>query len=632
MQFTATLTLIASVAVLNIRGQMVYNVKNFDMGAEMNKEKLKCIRSKTFRNFLFSYIGIFFLTLGIMSMLAMWHIVSNIKMESSRLSKNKLYTVVVDLETQMNAMREMAVKIASLRDFRLDYFQKHKYFEIEMLDRLDDYRGVTDISEFYFLKYAASDTVFTSDGQTISLGIMLRNVFGLKEYAELQETIEASCTDEESQIILTKMQDTMFFIYPLKKYAVSTTGREGSLCFVVKEKDLQDRILKIVGSIGGEINIYYQDFCLLMEKENIYMNEVKENDWLEVISQTGEFKIHFYQNQDSYVAWRNIFSKKEMIVLACTFFLLLASGGFIAYWNFRPMHRIVEKYKNVLNGDLEAEWGSIDTFIESLLQGKERNGKLLQEQFRMFREKTVQLIVSGGYSERTLEYMTLLNIKLEAALFGIVKCYFTDVERLTAEQRANVCYDVEELSDDGMTLYSYWEKDGSLGVLTAVEEIYQMDVVVELLQSLFGAKELSANVNIVGMSRDLKSDFRALNSATAKESDFEPASPKHNRTARKVIEYIKTNCCNCNLSLDMIAEEFQVGTTYLSRIIKQESGMNYKEYLMALRIEEAKELLLNKEVSVMDVCVRCGYSDASYFIKVFQKCTGETPAKYRDEH
>lgn len=598
----------------------------------MNKEKLKLFRTKTFRNFLFSYIGIFLLTLGIMSMLTMWHIIGNIKMESLRLSKNKLYTVTVDFETQMNAMREMAVKIASLRDFRLDYFQKHKYLEIEMLDRLDDYRGVTDISEFYFLKYAASDTIFTSDGQTISLEVMLRNVFGLKEYAELLKTIETSCANEESQVVLTKLQDTMFFIYPLKKYAVSTKGREGILCFVVKEKELQERILKIVGSMDGEMNIYYQDFCLLMEKENIDMNEVLDNDLLEVISQTGNFMIHFYQNQDSYVTWRNIFSEKEMIILVCTFMFLLMSGGFVAYWNFKPMHRIVEKYRTTVEEDLKADWDSIDVFIESLLQGKERNGKLLQEQFRVFREKTVQLIASGGYSERTQEYMTLLNIKLEAAVFGIVRCCFTDEERLTAEQRENVCYDVEELTDDGRTLYSYWEKDGSLGVLTAVEEIYQMNEVVELLQSLFEAKELSVNVNIVGMSRDLKSDFKALTSATVKESDQEYAVPKNNRKARKVIEYIKTNFCNCDLSLDMIAEEFQVGTTYLSRIIKQETGMNYKVYLMGLRIEEAKKQLLNKDISVMDVCVRCGYRDASYFINVFQKYVGETPAKYRDEH
>lgn len=212
--------------------------------------------------------------------------------------------------------------------------------------------------------------------------------------------------------------------------------------------------------------------------------------------------------------------------------------------------------------------------------------------------------------------------------------------------------DVEELSDDGAFLYTYWDRDENLGVLAAVEEEYQLEEIVELLQSLFETKSLSAKVDIIGVSRDLK----ALNSNSAekaiqgdkseeklpegeaayglleKDKDVGKVSGKQNSTARLVLEYIKENYTNYDLSLDLIAQEFQITSTYLSRIIKQETGMNYKDYLTGLRIDEAKRLLLDHKVSVIDACIGSGYNNVSYFIKVFQKCTGVTPAKYRDEH
>ena len=59
--------------------------------------------------------------------------------------------------------------------------------------------------------------------------------------------------------------------------------------------------------------------------------------------------------------------------------------------------------------------------------------------------------------------------------------------------------------------------------------------------------------------------------------------------------------------------------------------MQCSEYLTELRIAEAKRLLLETESSVVDICQQTGYSHVSYFIKLFQKYVGMTPAKYRDE-
>lgn len=596
----------------------------------MKKERFKHLRSKAFRNYLFSYVGVFFITLNMLSTVAIRHFVANMRAEEIRVMESKLYTIAEDMEIQMEAMRGMAIEIASLEDFRLDYFQSSKYNEIEMLNRLKKYGWISDICEYYFIKYSASEIIFTSAGTTTPLQVYLRNEF--EEYGEIMERIELSCTESSERVVLYKQGDTILFLYPLEKYAISKSGMEGVLCFQVSKESLQERIKKIVGRMNGELTIYYRDFCILgdavesgetAEHESILMQQ----------SLTGNFKIYYCMDENGYFTWSNVFSVGEVITFISISVLLFVLTLFVAYWSFKPMRRITEKYKSKAEGDLAADWDSIDALIESLLHGEERSSKLLQQQYQMLREQAIQLIASGGYSDRLQEHLTLLNIKLDAPVYGIIKCSFPETQELS-KQRESMYKDIEDLSGDGMTLYSYWDSDGDLCVFATIEEEYQLEEIIELLQSLFETKNLSAVTEVAAESHDLKQ----MNQNFAKDIgydqdiDMDKVSEKQNSTAWQVVEYIKSNCTNYDLSLDLIAQEFHVTSTYLCRIIKQETGMSYKEYLTGLRINEAKRILMDKNISVVDVCQQIGYGNVSHFIKVFQKYTGVTPAKYRDEH
>ena len=59
------------------------------------------------------------------------------------------------------------------------------------------------------------------------------------------------------------------------------------------------------------------------------------------------------------------------------------------------------------------------------------------------------------------------------------------------------------------------------------------------------------------------------------------------------------------------------------------SGIIARDYLIYLRIEYAKELLGQENISVADLCRKVGYGNVSHFIKLFREVTGVTPAKYR---
>lgn len=82
------------------------------------------------------------------------------------------------------------------------------------------------------------------------------------------------------------------------------------------------------------------------------------------------------------------------------------------------------------------------------------------------------------------------------------------------------------------------------------------------------------------------------------------------------------------LSLDLIAEELEVSSFYLSRAFSAESNFSLFSYLTHLRMEKAKELLLPGNMIVADVAYAVGYSDSNYFSKAFRNHVGVSPSHF----
>ena len=80
-----------------------------------------------------------------------------------------------------------------------------------------------------------------------------------------------------------------------------------------------------------------------------------------------------------------------------------------------------------------------------------------------------------------------------------------------------------------------------------------------------------------------------------------------------------------DLSLETVARELYITPIYLSRIFKRQTGQNFREYLIGVRMREAQKLLKEGELTVNEVAARVGYDDASYFSRSYKKCFGYTP-------
>ncbi|RDU24216.1 response regulator [Anaerosacchariphilus polymeriproducens] len=106
---------------------------------------------------------------------------------------------------------------------------------------------------------------------------------------------------------------------------------------------------------------------------------------------------------------------------------------------------------------------------------------------------------------------------------------------------------------------------------------------------------------------------------------------RKNVEAEPIIEakkYIIENYNN-NLKFEELAEKLGFNYAYFSTLFKKETGQTLTEYVLSIRIQKAKNLLLDPEVSIMEVAESVGYSDLKYFGKQFKKVTNLSPKEYK---
>lgn len=99
------------------------------------------------------------------------------------------------------------------------------------------------------------------------------------------------------------------------------------------------------------------------------------------------------------------------------------------------------------------------------------------------------------------------------------------------------------------------------------------------------------------------------------------------RKLMEIINYIDINYKD--VTLDSLGKAFKYNKNYLSTKIKQELGKGFFDLLNDKRLSVAKNLLRGTNMTIADITYEIGYSDPSYFYKMFKQKYGETPLHYR---
>ena len=109
------------------------------------------------------------------------------------------------------------------------------------------------------------------------------------------------------------------------------------------------------------------------------------------------------------------------------------------------------------------------------------------------------------------------------------------------------------------------------------------------------------------------------------EEDGESCGNKYVDMAKRYIDFNY----HLDIRVEELAERIGVDRKYLRNLFVEYLGVSTKDYIMNLRIERAKELLLSTDIAVNSVAFSVGYSDALGFSKMFKKYTGLSPSDYR---
>ena len=99
----------------------------------------------------------------------------------------------------------------------------------------------------------------------------------------------------------------------------------------------------------------------------------------------------------------------------------------------------------------------------------------------------------------------------------------------------------------------------------------------------------------------------------------------------KALDYIAANYTE-QIALEDVAEAAGLSTFRIAHLLKEATGKTALQNIHYLRVQEARRLLEETDMSCTDVAYETGFGDQSYFIKQFRKWMGITPAKYRKSY
>jgi AraC-like DNA-binding protein len=99
-------------------------------------------------------------------------------------------------------------------------------------------------------------------------------------------------------------------------------------------------------------------------------------------------------------------------------------------------------------------------------------------------------------------------------------------------------------------------------------------------------------------------------------------------TAARVVEWIRLHIWE-GIDIQQVAAHFQYNSDYLTQVLKAEIGMTLGECIHHMRMQEAKNLLLNSDMRVAEIAFAVGFGDEKYFMKAFKKAESVTPSGFR---
>lgn len=282
-----------------------------------------------------------------------------------------------------------------------------------------------------------------------------------------------------------------------------------------------------------------------------------------------------------------------------------------------PQNRRLLSFIEELNGQLAALCGDILGVVSAPFSS-------LEELYAVYANQIVKNVEKSFYYENVSLLMTEMHQDSTQGAANVRFDFFKYNQLLGAKQFGDAAILLKKYNEQAVSVQmdAYRLKNQMKNMLYHFMDFLQISDEEKENKRYLYFKEIS--------KARYQSGYMALIDTIMKDLlDLSGQSlPIVDERIEKILEYIAHNYQK-DLKLEDLAEKFSFNYHYLSAYFNQQMKEGFSDYLNRLRIEKACELLKDDAYTISEVSSEVGYSEHSYFCRVFKKITGRTPSVWR---
>ena len=407
-------------------------------------------------------------------------------------------------------------------------------------------------------------------------------------------------------------------------------------------------------TIGKSFTTLYEDHELLNETVDLHQPFAKEQFLIRLLK--GNYRDD--QEIRSIMETLNISFKEGEFFVAIVHF----ETGTFCEENINEKDNVIQMVANIELNDASAY--GVDLLYSDSIAIVVSFATSSSDDVNVLREEIVRAIQT--FMENYFVHLPTIGVGLPYNnITKINRSYIealATVEYTFSKPQGSVIY-FEDIGTESKHLLGYLKEEQ----IKYVQSLKQGDNIVatEMLTDMFSAlekKELSINemkcicfdiinttlktVSELGFNKHVTNlnsliDFESINQLHKQLNhlvevicnEVEIKKDSHNVKLREdVLTFIQRNYKMYEISLDYVAQEFFLSVSYLSRFIKEQTGVTFTQFIQDLRIQYVKDQLTGTDEPIKDIVVQVGYKDVANFIRKFKKIEGVTPGQYRKLH
>lgn len=686
--------------------------------------------------YIFSYLSFALLCCIGLSILFLYINIENIKKTELESNQKKLELITNDLDTQLKTLKKINLKLQTNSAYKPSNYETNKYNEKVLLEDFTQYRYYSPLECEYLLYYKGMNTLFSSNGTTITLHVWLNNW----NTEEQQKIVDFLNNPVEISILTLPSTDSFLIRYPLS--GMSKPGIYDSALYVlIENKALLERFQIVSGGLSGEFALLKGDQVIISTTTDFTYTT---SHILFKTTNDGCFTLYFIPNNQNGARYAVMPLQLSLIFVA--FILILFIATLFANHSYKPILQMSEKYKNILPVNKEAlfsnELDTLNYMMDSMIKHNVTANRMLEQKQMQLRNQLLLLIINGNVTFEIQPYFLQLGMKFPGPWYFVISLrlqekiaednsILEEIKKIIEsscnpnedkyiycvmepeEQLLNCLCSIseiiqkEEIIDEILAITENFETEVHIGTGNAYTNIHNLSAsYLDARDKIHEAKKktfLSADgtdlqdysllsqicISLINDNLELAlltleqyiqhikneapsvliqqylfSNFLNEMNHLYKENRLEipkqylslllsaKGIEQFSQAAREIVQnfstqlsvqkrkclenvseqvlqYINKHFTDYDISIEKVAQYTDTNATFIRMIIKETYGMTYIDYLIYLRIEYAKMLLISENLTVAETCQKIGYSKVSYFIKLFKAHTGVTPATFK---